>query len=248
MTQLNMNLDTPLSDIELKRKEVLGEEWFLILREQLNHPKVRAASKFVGERRNVVEVFPSREDTFRAFKETPYKNVKLVALSQDPYHNGTADGLAFSTRSTERPKSLQIIVNAIVETTNQFPVVNDLTEWAKQGVFLLNSVLTVERGLPNSHKGKGWEELTNFAIRSLSKRREPICYFLFGADAKSAKQFIVNPEHLIIECEHPAAALYQNREWKHNDCFNKCNDYLKKNGIEPIKWDAVNYDPINTPF
>ena len=121
-----------------------------------------------------------------------------------------------------------------------FPVVSDLEEWAKQGVLLLNTCLTVEEGQAGCHVGKGWEELTSYAIRSLSKLSTPICYLLWGKEAKEFKKYIVNPAHLVIECEHPAAALYQKRAWEFGNCFNKCDEYLVANGSTAVQWDAVN--------
>lgn len=242
MSQIHLNLDTPLTDIDIKRKEVLGDEWFHILRDVLNAQPVRQVAKFVGDRRVATEVFPSREDTFRAFKLTQFKSVKLVILGQDPYHNGAADGLAFSTREQETPKSLEAIFQELRKKKLAFPFNNDLTKWAEQGVLLLNTCLTVERGLPSSHKDKGWEVLTSCAIRALSNRKDPVCYFLWGNEAKAFKRHIVNPAHLIIEAEHPAAASYNNREWESNNCFEKCNDFFKLHEVKPIVWDAMNDD------
>lgn len=245
MSQLSLDLTTPLSEVEQKRIEVLGEEWFTVLREVLqNGPRLRNAASVVGQRRQVTEVYPAKEDVFRAFKLTPYKKVKVVIVGQDPYHNGLADGLAFSTRSLdERPVSLQTIFSGIAESVKVFPTVCNLEKWAEQGVLLINKVLTVEKGLPNSHKGLGWEQLTTTAIRALSNKKTPVCYLLWGSDAKELKQYIVNPEHLVIEAEHPAAPAHQGRkEWHHNNCFNLCNEYLVKHGETPIDWAKVNDD------
>ncbi len=119
-----------------------------------------------------------------------------------------------------------------------------MEEWAKQGVLLLNTCLTVEKGEPRAHVGQGWEELTGAAIRALY-RKKTVVFFLWGKDAKEFKKFIVNPEHLVIECEHPAAGLYSEikRPWVHNNCFVKCNEYLLANGLQPINWQKVNETP-----
>ncbi len=243
--QFNLALSTPLSEVELKRQEILGEDWFVALRDVLNSPKVRSVATHVSKRRQETTVYPEQKDTFRAFKVTPYKDVKVVIIGQDPYHNGHADGLCFSSRNEEQtPKSLEIVFKAINESCKLFPTSNDLTTWAEQGILLLNKVLTVEKGEPNSHKGLGWEELTGTAIRALSNKETPVCYLLWGADAKELKRFIVNPRHLVIEAEHPMASEYAGRTWNYGNCFEKCNEFLKLHGLEPIKWESPNYLPF----
>lgn len=245
MSQLELGFNQPLEEIEKKRLEAFGEEWFSILRDVIKKKEVQSASAYVGKRRAETVVYPAREDTFKAFKLTPYKKVKLVIIGQNPYHNGTASGISFSSNSNVIPDSLKVIFNAILESTGEFCLAPDLTPWAEQGVFLINTSLTVEQGDPNSHLNIGWEHLTSFAIRKLSDKPEPVVYFLWGAEAKRMKQFIVNPTQLIIECEHPAASLHNKRPWVYNDCFNQCNEYLKKQGAEPIAWNSVN---VNPPF
>ena len=178
-------------------------------------------------------------DIFNAFKYTPYSEVKAVILGQDPYHGeGQAHGLCFSVKDgVEPPPSL---VNIYKELKSDLgiepPRSGCLTKWAKQGVLLLNTTLTVRAGAANSHSKCGWQEFTDEVIRILAKREKPMVFLLWGANARAKKSLIGGSTHLILECAHPSPLSAFNGFFgcKH---FSKTNDFLIKNGETPINWD-----------
>ncbi|MEG2450846.1 MAG: uracil-DNA glycosylase, partial [Clostridia bacterium] len=172
-----------------------------------------------------------------ALKYTPYETVKVVLLGQDPYHGeGQAHGLCFSVKpNMPAPPSLVNIFKEIkadlgIENTSPY-----LVPWAKQGVLMLNTVLTVRSGEANSHKGKGWEMLTDSIIKHLNEREKPIVFILWGGNARSKKSLITSPQHLILECVHPSplSAYAGFFGCKH---FSKTNAFLTENGDKPIDW------------
>ena len=174
---------------------------------------------------------------------TPYSQVKVVILGQDPYHGeGQAHGLAFSVKpGTKQPPSLVNIFKELKEELNIERPPKDygyLEKWAKQGVLLLNASLTVQAHKAGSHRGKGWEILTDQIIMKLNERDEPIVFILWGNNAKSKKKFITAPQHLILEGAHPSPLSAYNGFFG-GDYFIKTNDFLKKNGEEPINWDIM---------
>ncbi len=183
------------------------------------------------------KIYPEMNDIFNSLKFTPYENVKVVILGQDPYYNpNQAHGLCFSVKpQMPAPRSLVNIFQEIkddVGVNNKCPC---LTNWAKQGVLLLNTVLTVRAGQPNSHKGKGWEFITDEIIKKLNASKSPIVFLFWGGNARAKKDLIQNPKHLILECPHPSplSAYAGFFGCKH---FSKANEFLKRNGIEPINW------------
>lgn len=191
------------------------KEWSDILKPFLLSEKGIALKKFVEEQRSIATVYPDKKDMLRIFQEAefPYGNVKLVIVGQDPYYNGTADGLAFSSRSTTTPDSLRNIFKELKsnlysymseQSWKLFMPSNSLENWAKQGVLLMNTVLTVEKDKPNSHKGKGWEDLTSSVIEHLGKEERPIVFMLWGNNAKGLKPLITGKNHLILESVHPS--------------------------------------------
>ena len=183
-------------------------------------------------------IFPPRQNIFRALNLCDYEDVKVVILGQDPYHGpNQAHGLSFSVKKgVTPPPSLQ---NIFLELHNdigcQIPAHGELTKWANQGVLLLNSVLTVRRGKPNSHQGMGWEILTDEIISKLNERREPIVFLLWGRYAKEKASKITNPQHLVLTSSHPSpySASYGFLGCRH---FSKTNAFLKEHGIAPIDW------------
>lgn len=231
-----------LSEIENKRINLLGIDWWAVLKDDLELPEIRRAAAYLTEERKTKTIYPAVEDTFRAFKLCPFNKVKVVILGQDPYHNGSADGLAFSSRDEKNvPNSLFQMFTAIGDTYQKCLKRNlspNLECWAEQGVFLLNTSLTVEKGVPNSHKGVGWEVLAGCALKKLSLSDRPIVYLLLGKEANEFKRFLTSPYQLVLNTEHPAASLYQKREWEHRDVFNKANEYLTINSLTPINWDT----------
>ena len=183
-------------------------------------------------------IFPSMYDIFNALKYTDYKDVKVVILGQDPYHEiGQAHGLCFSVLDhVPLPASLKNIFKELTTDLNiPYPKTGNLTKWAKQGVLLLNTVLTVREHYANSHKNKGWEIFTNQVIELLNQRDESIIFVLWGNDAKQKKSLITNPKHFILTASHPSPLSAFNGFFgcKH---FSKINEILQKNHQLPIDW------------
>ncbi len=183
-------------------------------------------------------VFPPMNEIFAAFRLTPLEKVKVVLVGQDPYHEkGQAMGLSFSVHEgTTFPPSLQNIKKEIeAEGYDTSAFSSDLTRWAKEGVLLLNTTLTVREGEPLSHEGKGWEIFTERCIEILNAQSSPIVFLLWGANARRRKKLITNPIHLILESAHPSP-LSAYRGFFGNNHFRKTNEFLVSNGMEPITW------------
>ena len=187
-------------------------------------------------------VFPPADDVFNAYALTPLKDVKVVILGQDPYHNnGQAHGLCFSVRpEVDIPPSLVNIYKELHDDLGCYiPNNGYLVKWAKQGVLLLNTVLTVRAHQANSHRGIGWEEFTDATIRVLNEQNRPIVFILWGAPEQKKKVMLNNPAHLILEAPHPSP-LSAYRGFFGSRPFSKTNDFLVKNHLEPIDWQIEN--------
>lgn len=185
-----------------------------------------------------VPVYPEMNNIFNAFKYTDYNDVRAVIIGQDPYHGpNQAHGLCFSVqKGIEKPPSLQNIFKELQADLGITPPNHgELTKWAKNGVMLLNSVLTVRGGNAGSHRNKGWEIFTDKAISLLNERKEPIVFILWGGYARAKKSLITNPNHLVLEAAHPSPLSSWNGFFgcKH---FSKCNEFLKSTGKEEIDW------------
>ena len=216
---------------------MINKKWDVVLCNEFKKDYFRCLGSFVKSEYKSKVCFPKYSDVFNALRFTDYDQVKVVILGQDPYHGvGEAHGLSFSVHDdVKRPPSLN---NIFKELYNDLGVVrekNDLTDWACQGVLLLNSVLTVVKDTPLSHKGKGWEVFTDNIIRYLNDREEPIVFILWGSYARSKKELITNKKHLILESAHPSP-LSASRGFFGSRPFSKTNDFLVRNGISPIKW------------
>lgn len=184
-------------------------------------------------------IFPAKENVFNALKLTPYENVKVVIVGQDPYHGmNEAHGLSFSVLdNVPIPPSLQNIYKELEADLNIKPAKSgNLTKWAKEGVLLLNAVLTVEKDKPASHKSLGWELLTDYIIKVINLKEEPVVFILWGNFAKAKKSLITNKKHLIISSSHPSPFSCYNGFFGSKP-FSKTNAFLIKNNIEPIDWD-----------
>ena len=184
-------------------------------------------------------IYPAKENIFNALKLTSYKDTKVVIMGQDPYHGeGEAHGLSFSVqKGIKLPPSLKNIYKEIKEDLNiDEPLCGDLTKWAKEGVLLLNSTLTVVKDTPNSHKDLGWQRFTDYVIKVLNQKEEPVVFILWGNFAKTKKEFITNPKHLVIESAHPSPFSARNGFFGSKP-FSKTNEFLIKNNIKPIDWD-----------
>lgn len=215
-----------------------GNDWDLYLSEEYSKPYFRKIEAFVSEEYRTKLVSPAKENIFKAFKYTDFNDVKCVILAQDPYPQiGVACGLAFSANTDVRiPKSLINIFKELgLDLGIPYPPHGNLTSWAKQGVLLLNSTLTVVVGDSNSHKSIGWTQFTNEAIRQLSAKREGIVFLLWGNFAKDKKYLIDTSKHMVLETSHPSPhAVHKGfAGCKH---FSQVNNYLESKGKEPINW------------
>ena len=212
--------------------------WNEILAEEMQKDYYQQLQAFVQKRREEVRVFPEEKNVFNALKLTPFESVKVVILGQDPYHGfGQAHGLSFSVqKGTPLPPSLKNIYKELQEDIGgEFPTEGDLSHWAKQGVLLLNTVLTVEEGNANSHKGKGWERLTNRLIESLNELNHPVIFILWGKPAQDKEKLIINPNHVILKAPHPSP-LSAYRGFFGSKPFSRVNDILIQQGQTPIRW------------
>lgn len=187
-------------------------------------------------------VFPPSDEIFSAYSLTPLKNVKVVIIGQDPYHNvGQAHGLCFSVKpEVDIPPSLVNIYKELYDDLGcEVPNNGYLVKWAEQGVLMLNTVLTVRAHQANSHRGIGWEEFTNATIRILNDQDRPIVFILWGSPAQTKKKMLNNPKHLILQAPHPSP-LSAYRGFFGSKPFSKTNEFLVQNGIEPIDWKIDN--------
>ena len=185
---------------------------------------------------NKDDYFPKYEDIYNAFKLTPYENIKVVIIGQDPYHNDNqAHGLAFSVLNNKPPKSLQNIFKELKDDLNITRTNTNLTDWAEQGVFRINSTLTVKKHQPNSHKNIGWNIFTDNVIKEIEKNNNTIVYILLGAFAISKKNLITNKNHHIIETSHPSF-FSCNKGFFGSKIFSKTNNILLNHNISPIIW------------
>ena len=212
--------------------------WKEILAEEMEKDYYQQLQAFVQKRRAEVRVFPEEKNVFNALKLTPFESVKVVILGQDPYHGfGQAHGLSFSVqKGTPLPPSLKNIYKELQEDIGgELPIEGDLSHWAKQGVLLLNTVLTVEEGNANSHKGMGWETLTNRLIESLNELKHPVIFILWGKPAQEKEKLITNPNHVLLKARHPSP-LSAYRGFFGSKPFSKVNDILIQQGQTPICW------------
>lgn len=192
--------------------------------------------KFVNEEYQKHTCYPPYELIFNAFNFKDIKDIKVVIVGQDPYHEANqAHGLAFSTLDKKLPKSLINIYKELNDDLGVNRLDGDLTSWAEQGVFLLNTVLSVEEGKANSHKNKGWEIFTLEVIKALNEDSSPKIFVLWGNDAYKFKQYITNPKHEVITSAHPSP-LSAYRDFFGSKPFSKINAFLKKNNLEMIDW------------
>ena len=223
----------------------IGNEWDTLLQDEFQKDYYQQLRAFLTEEYKSGPVYPPKEDIFNALKYTSYSDVKLVILGQDPYHGpGQAHGMCFSVRpGVPMPPSLQNIFKELHDDIGIFPPKTGyLVPWAREGVLLLNTVLTVRDGQPNSHKNQGWEQLTDRIITLLGEREQPIVFLLWGSHARKKKELIHAPQHLILECAHPSP-LSAHRGFFGCEHFSKANQFLYDHGIDPIDWNVVNSKP-----
>ena len=220
----------------------LSGEWLEALKGEFRKPYYRALFQKVGEEYQTRKIFPPADDIFNAFHFTPLSQVKVVILGQDPYHNdGQAHGLCFSVKKeVEIPPSLANIYQELHDDLGCYiPNNGYLEKWARQGVMMLNTVLTVRAHQANSHRGIGWEEFTDAAIRVIADQDRPIVFILWGRPAQAKKSMIYNPKHLVLEAPHPSP-LSAYRGFFGSRPFSKTNDFLTSNGLTVIDWQIEN--------
>ncbi len=218
----------------------IGNDWDERLEGEFDKPYYQELRRFLIEEYRHHVVYPDMHDIFNALKYTSFADTKVVILGQDPYHGpGQAHGLCFSVqKGVEPPPSLQNIFKELMSDVGiARPQHGELTCWARQGVLLLNTVLTVREHEPNSHKGKGWEILTDRIISELNDKEPPVVFLLGGANARSKKALITNPLHVKLETVHPSPLSAYNGFFgcKH---FSKANAILDASGQEPIDWNV----------
>lgn len=220
----------------------IDNDWLLPLAPEFRKPYYRELFQKVVEEYNTRQIFPDSNDVFNAFHLTPLADVKVVILGQDPYHNdGQAHGLCFSVKpDVEIPPSLVNIYQELHDDLGcDIPNNGYLVKWAKQGVLLLNTVLTVRAHAANSHRGIGWEEFTDACIRICSEQDRPMVFILWGRPAQMKRPMLHNPKHLILEAPHPSP-LSAYRGFFGSKPFSKTNAYLQENGLAPIDWQIEN--------
>lgn len=213
-------------------------EWDELLREEFQKPYYLALRAFLKSEYNGFTVYPDMFDIFNALKYTSYGDVKAVILGQDPYHEpGQAHGLAFSVPDgIDLPPSLRNIYKELsADLGVPVPTAGCLIPWARQGVLLLNTSLTVRRGQANSHRGQGWEIFTDRIISILNEREKPVVFILWGANARAKTQLITNPRHCILQSAHPSPLSAHNGFFGSRP-FSKCNAFLEANGMKAIDW------------
>lgn len=222
---------------------MLTNDWSLALKDEFNKPYYRDLYRFVKEEYSTRVVYPPADDIFNALHLTPLKDVKVLILGQDPYHNEhQAHGLSFSVLPDQKdiPPSLQNIYKELQEDLGCYiPNNGYLKKWADQGVLMLNTVLTVRAHEPNSHQGRGWENFTDAIIQAVNQKDEPVVYMLWGKPAQSKIPMLTNPKHLILKAPHPSP-LSAYRGFFGCKHFSKCNAFLSQNGLEPIDWQIEN--------
>lgn len=216
---------------------MINKKWDVILKDEFKKPYFKKLGIFIKDEYNKKIIYPEYKDIFNALRYTDYDEVKVVILGQDPYHGPKeAHGLSFSVqKGVKRPPSLDNIFKELYSDLGVKRTNNNLTDWAYQGVFLLNTVMTVVKDRPLSHKDKGWEIFTDKLITLLNEREKPIVFILWGSYARSKKTLITNKNHYIIESPHPSP-LSAHRGFFGSKPFSKTNNFLVAHGITPIKW------------
>ena len=221
---------------------MIHNEWFPWLRTEWEQPYFKNLSAFLKVQYQTKEIYPPRVQVFSAFEACDLPDIKVVILGQDPYHEpGQAHGMCFSVNpGIEIPPSLENIYKELqADCGCYYPNNGYLMPWAKQGVFLLNTVMTVERGRANSHQGRGWETFTDHVIQKINDKKEPVAFLLWGRNARSKVSMIDESRHLVLEAAHPSP-LSAYRGFFGCRHFSRANAFLKSRGREPINWQIDN--------
>lgn len=217
---------------------MIGNSWDEILKDEYQKDYFKNIAMFINKEYREKTIFPPKSNILRAFKLTDYDNVKVVILGQDPYHGiNEANGLAFSvSKGVRLPPSLQNIYKELYNDLGITVSTNgDLEKWAREGVLLLNSVFTVEKDKPASHKNIGWEQFSDEVIKKVNEKNTPVVFILWGNFAKSKAKYITNPIHLVITSPHPSPfSAYSG--FFGSKPFSRTNEFLRKNNIKEIDW------------
>ena len=222
---------------------LIKKNWFNLLENEFNSQEYINFSKWLENEYHTTTIFPKAENVFNALNLVKFDDVKVVIVGQDPYFNiNQAHGLSFSVeKNIAVPKSLQNIYRELHDDLGCYiPNHGNLTKWATQGVLLLNSVLTVECGKPNSHTGKGWEKITTKIISLLNEREKPVIFMLWGANAKAFTKYITNNQHYILTSAHPSPMSANQGGWFGCKHFSKTNNILTSLNNNPIDWQIEN--------
>lgn len=220
-------------------KQILKNDWAPLLEDEFEKPYYVRLREFLKHEYKTRTIYPSMYDIFNALHYTPFEKVKVVILGQDPYHGANqAHGLSFSVqKGVKQPPSLVNIFNELKNDLGYEPPSHgNLVDWTKEGVLLLNTVLTVRAGEANSHRGHGWENFTDQIIKTLNEKNHPIVYMLWGAAAQSKQSLIDTSKHFIIKSPHPSP-LSAYRGFFGSKPFSKTNEILRQNGLEEINWE-----------
>lgn len=216
----------------------LGNSWDELLKDEFKKDYYLKLRGIIANEYKNHMVYPDMYDIFNSLRYTAYEDVKVVIIGQDPYHGpGQAHGLCFSVKKgvAPPPSLLNIFKELNSDLGCRLPPHGELTGWAKQGVLLLNTVLTVRQGVPNSHKGLGWEIFTDNVIKLLNRREKPIVFILWGANAGAKSALITNPAHLVLCTVHPSP-LSAHRGFFGCRHFSKANEFIAQHGGQPINW------------
>ncbi len=219
--------------------KLVNNSWDSILSDEYRKDYFKEIVSFINSAYKKDIVYPPKKDVLRALYLTDYKDVKVVILGQDPYHGiGEANGLSFSVNDNIKlPPSLKNIYKELYDDLGIKRINGDLSDWAKQGILLLNSVLTVKKDTPLSHNKVGWQIFTDAIIKKINEKDEPVVFILWGNYARSKKNLITNNKHLVIESPHPSP-FSANYGFFGSKPFSKTNTYLESKGIKPINWEV----------
>ena len=218
---------------------MIGNDWDNLLKDEYNKDYFKDLEKFVLKEYNAKTIYPKINEVYNAFRYTSFNDIKVVIIGQDPYHGeNQAEGLCFSVKKgVQKPPSLVNIFKELHDDLGYaIPKNGSLVSWTKEGVLLLNAVLTVEKDKAASHKGKGWEIFTDEVIKIINKKDTPVVFILWGSYARSKKELITNKKHFIIESAHPSPLSAHNGFFGSKP-FSKANTFLIEHGLKPINWE-----------
>ena len=225
--------------MDIMHKQILTNDWQPVLEDEFTKPYYLKLREFLKHEYTTHTIYPKMDDIFNALHYTPFHDVKVVILGQDPYHGpGQAHGLSFSVQTgVKQPPSLKNIFKELEDDLGFSPPDHGyLVDWSKQGVLLLNTVLTVRQGQAHSHRGKGWENFTNQVIESLNKKDKPVVYILWGSAAQKKQELIDTSKHYVIKSPHPSP-LSAYRGFFGSKPFSKANAMLRESGQEEVNWE-----------